>query len=329
VCFTGIRLLRVMSTEERVVDVMGTIAHLIVTDGSCGLADLAVERLHELEARWSRFRPDSEISRLNERSGVPVVVSPDTFTLVERAVAGWRTTGGLFDPTLLPELRDAGYDRSFELLGAGVASGPAAAAGSPARSTRRASPSPHRNAVDTITLDPVVRSIRVEAGVEIDPGGIGKGLAADMVVDLLLSRGARGALVSVGGDLRADGDAPERDGWVVAVADPSEPDRTIATLAIARGAVASTWRTKRTWTVESEARHHVIDPRTGAPAATGLTGVTVVSDRGWRAEVLAKAAFLAGRELTARLLGAHLAAGIVIADDGSVREVGDLAPFKV
>ena len=73
-----------MTTEERIVDVMGTTAHVIVTDGALGLADRAVARLEELEARWSRFRPDSEISRLNERPGVPVVVSPDTYHLIER-----------------------------------------------------------------------------------------------------------------------------------------------------------------------------------------------------------------------------------------------------
>ena len=106
-----------MSTEERIIEVMGTTAHLVVTDGNATLAERAVERLHELEARWSRFRPDSEISRLNARPGMPVVVSAETYALVERAVEGAAMTGGLFDPTLLPELRDAGYDRSFELIG--------------------------------------------------------------------------------------------------------------------------------------------------------------------------------------------------------------------
>ena len=87
-----------MTTEERIIDVMGTTAHVIVTDGALGLADRAVARLEELEARWSRFRPDSEISRLNERPGVPVVVSPDTYQLIERALDGWRLTGGPVRP---------------------------------------------------------------------------------------------------------------------------------------------------------------------------------------------------------------------------------------
>ena len=309
-------------TSERIVAVMGTTAHVIV-EGSNQLIDGAVARLHELEARWSRFRPDSEISRLNALPGLPVVVSNDTFGLVERAIAGWRLTNGLFDPTLLRELRDAGYDRSFELIGA---SSPA-----PNRPVAASvSSSPHGGRGDRlgVTIDAVVRSVTLQPGVEIDPGGIGKGLAADLVVEELLAAGARGAMVSIGGDLRAEGDAPGGEGWVVAVADPLDPDRGIATLVLDAGAVASTWRTKRAWTSDDgAARHHVLDPRTGRPAATGVAGVTVVAGRGWHAEVLAKAAFLAGSAAAGPLVRGANGAALVIDDDGTCRQLGDLAPF--
>ena len=79
----------VMSTKERVVEVMGTTAHVIAVDGPAGLVDDAVAQLQALESRWSRFRPDSEISRLNERPGTPVLVSPTTFELI-----GGRSTAG-------------------------------------------------------------------------------------------------------------------------------------------------------------------------------------------------------------------------------------------
>ncbi len=317
------------SVEERVVDLMGTTAHVIVTGGAAGLADDAVERLHELEARWSRFRPDSEISRLNELPGVPVVVSSDTFTLVERAVAGWHLTAGRFDPTLLRELRDAGYDRSFELLGTGAVPRRGAEHPPPGDLDTSAPRSFERHPVETITLDPVVGSVCIGTGVEVDPGGIGKGLAADLVVEMLLDRGARGAMVSVGGDLRAEGDAPEGAGWIVAVAHPHAPDDVVRTLAFERGAVASSWRTKRTWAVDGEVRHHLIDPTTGAPAASGIAGVTVVCGQGWQAEVLAKAAFLGPGDEAVTLLDANGATGMVIADDHSTRELADLAPFTV
>ena len=316
-----------MKNEERIVEVMGTTAHVIVTGGRSGLADRAVERLEELEARWSRFRSDSEISRLNERPGVPVLVSRDTYDLIEHALDGWRLTEGRFDPTLLREVRAAGYDRSFELI-----SSPDAPRGhaSHVGSVSRAPAHVDRPGAEQIRLDPIVGTVWLGPEVQVDPGGIGKGLAADLVVDLLLAEGALGALVNVGGDLRAAGPAPEGEGWIVAIDDPNDADRVVGTIALQAGAVASSWRTKRAWTApDGTPRHHLIDPTTGLPAVSGLAGVTVVTGLGWRAEVLAKAAFLAGPVQGAALLTANDASGLLVADDGEVHEVGDWAQFKI
>jgi thiamine biosynthesis lipoprotein len=315
-----------MSTEERVVELMGTTAHVIVSDGPPGLADRAVERLEELEALWSRFRADSEVSVLNTRAGVPVPLSPCTYQLIEHALEGWRLTGGRFDPTLLRELRAAGYDRSFELL---VVGEDATGSALPAVTARRAMPRVAQSpSAERIRLDRTIGTVWLGAGVEFDPGGIGKGFAADLVVDLVLAAGARGALVNVGGDLRAEGAAPEGAGWVVAIADPTDPDRVVGTVALGSGAVASTWRTKRAWTApDGTPRHHLIDPENGRPAASGLAGVTVVTGQGWQAEVLAKGAFLAGPVDGAALLAANGVAGLLVADDGSVSEAGSWAQF--
>jgi Membrane-associated lipoprotein involved in thiamine biosynthesis len=318
-----------MNTEERIVDVMGTTAHIIVTDGATGLADRAVEMLDALEARWSRFRSDSEISMLNDRPGVPVLVSRDTYELVERAIDGWRLTEGRYDPTLLRELRAAGYDRSFKLVAASDAARGTPSHATDANPSNASSSRAGRSGVEQITLDPIVGTVMLGPGVEIDPGGIGKGLAADLVVGFLLAEGARGALVSVGGDLRAEGAAPEGTGWIVAIADPAAADRVIDTIGFDAGAVASTWRTKRVWTAaDGTPRHHLIDPTTGLPAASGLAGVTVVTARGWQAEVLAKAAFLAGPVEGAALLEANHASGLLVADDGSLHEAGAWAQFR-
>ena len=187
-----------------------------------------------------------------------------------------------------------------------------------------------RPGAERVALDPIVGSVCLGEGVSIDPGGIGKGLAADLVVALLLAEGARGALVNVGGDLRAEGTAPEGAGWAVAIADPTNDDRVIGTIAFDAGAVASTWRTKRAWTgPDGTVRHHLIDPGTGLPAASGLAGVTLITGQGWQAEVLAKAAFLAGLEDGAALIAAQDAAGVLITDDGAVHEAGDWARFAV
>ena len=96
---------------------MGSDAHVITVGGPASLALEAEHRIADLERRWSRFDGLSEVSALTRHAGSPVVVSPETRELVERAVAAWQITGGLFDPTVLGALRARGYDRSFDELG--------------------------------------------------------------------------------------------------------------------------------------------------------------------------------------------------------------------
>jgi thiamine biosynthesis lipoprotein len=154
---------------------------------------VARDRVEELERRWSRFRPDSEISRLNALAGSPMAVSPETLGLIGRALEGARVTGGRYDPTVLGDLLRAGYDRSFEEVGAAGAAG----GGSPlGRGWAR------------VVVDAAGSSVTLPAGVGLDPGGIGKGYAADLVVEELRAAGAAGVCVNLGGDLRAEGRAP-------------------------------------------------------------------------------------------------------------------------
>ena len=312
-----------MTVASRTVAVMGSEGEIIVVSEHAdvpadALADRAVARLRELEARWSRFLPQSEVSRWNAHPGEPVVVSPETYRLVEHALVGRRVTGGRFDPTLLAELEAAGYDRSFEQL-----TPPRPGTADPG------SPAPVRApAAAEVVLDPVVGSVCLEGGARFDPGGIGKGFAADLVVEELRAAGATGVMVGVGGDVRLEGPAPDGGSWVVAVADPRDPDRERARLYVGAGAVASSWRTKRVFSGPDGApRHHLLDPRTGAPAESGLAGVTVVAAQGWMAEVLAKAAFVAGPDGGVDVIAAAGAAGLLFADDGELRRAGDIAAF--
>src|SRR5436305_1527638 len=97
---------------------MGTNCHLVVVGGGPALAERAIARIDELERRWSRFLPASELSRLNAHAGHPAVVSEDTFNAIARAVAGWYVTAGRYDPTILPALAGAGYDRTFRAVAA-------------------------------------------------------------------------------------------------------------------------------------------------------------------------------------------------------------------
>jgi len=290
---------------------MGTNAHLIVVAADDRRARRAAmsarDRLHDLEARWSRFLPDSEVSRLNAAAGSPVVVSGDTLALVERAIEGWRRTQGSFDPTVLDALVAQGYDRDFDAIDQDAPS--AAVEVRPAAGCAG------------IVVDRVVGAVRLPRGVHFDPGGIGKGFAADLVAGEVMARDVDGVCVNLGGDLRVEGRGPDDQGWIVDLEHPLT-GRSMTHVRLRNGAVASTWRTRRVWGPPPARRHHLIDPRTGAPATSGLAGTTVLSGRAWWAEVLAKAAFLEGVARGSGLLAAHQASGYLVDDDGNVHAAG-------
>lgn len=276
------------------------------------LLDLAVARLDRLDATWSRFRSDSELSTANDNPGEWVGISDDTAALVDRALMSCEVTGGRFDPTLLGEVVAAGYDRS--LAGDGRP-GPG-----PATAVRSLEPQlgagNHRRRA--VQLDRAGRRMRVEHGYGFDPGGIAKGFAADLVVGELLAAGADGACVNIGGDLRVGGDVD--DGWTVAIEDPLRPDSDpIGRLSIAQGAVATSSRCRRRWTrSDGSVAHHLIDPTTGAPARTEVLAVTVVAAHGWTAEALATAAFLAGPDGAEQVLGSAGATGVLVTARGPI-----------
>jgi thiamine biosynthesis lipoprotein len=296
---------------------MGTRVHVVLVGGAPALGEVAITELGRLEARWSRFRTDSEISRLNDAGGAPVVVSPITFTLLQRAVAESRATAGAFDPTVLPALVAAGYDRDFASVTShvGDAAPPSAAPG-----------------VSVVELDPVVRAVRLHPGSAIDVGGIAKGFAADHVAARLLQLGAAGACVNLGGDLRVTGTPPDGDAWIVAVeTEPGDPSTTAPTrgaLCLTEGGIATTSARRRVWTRDGVARHHVIDPRTGEPAVVPWASVTVVAGDATSAEVGATAAFLSP-DLTAATgaVEARGAVGVAIDEAGAAHELGAIAPY--
>jgi thiamine biosynthesis lipoprotein len=286
---------------------MGTDVHVAVVGADHDLLHVAEQRIRDLERRWSRFLETSEISVLNRAAGRPVMVSADTFLLVTRAVTAWHATGGRFDPTVGPSLRALGYDRDFADVDGTT---------SPAAVTT--APAPGAAGIDLL---PGIEAITLPAGVTLDPGGIGKGLAADLTAELLLASGADGALVNLGGDLRALGRAPSPEGWVVTVDDPLRPDHELLRLAMPDGAVATSSRLLRRWKTVAGEAHHLIDPATGRPAATDVVAVTVVAGEAWWAEALTKSLFLAGPAGLREIDDLH---AVVVTADGVRHATPDL-----
>lgn len=275
---------------------MGRDARVVVIGGPPRLDERARHLVEVLERKWSRFRSGSEVSRINATSGRAVVVSPETYGLVARAVGAWRATGGRFDPSL------------------------------PAGAVRAAGDVPSPGCA-RVELDPRLRSVKVPAGVRLDVSGIAKGFAADLVVSDLVQGGAGGALVSIGADVRVAGEPPRPEGWFVDVDDPLRPG-SLGRLRLREGAVSTcAAEVAAPGAGEPVGLDRLRDPRSGAPVATGIAAVTVVAGEAWWGQALARAAFVAGPDAGVALLGEHGVTGVVVTEGGEVIEAPGLAAF--
>jgi thiamine biosynthesis lipoprotein len=292
---------------------MGSDTHLIIVGGDDKALARAIDRIEELESRWSRFRPDSEVTALNEGAGRPVLVSADTRLLVARAVEAWRLTGGSFDPTLLDDLLRAGYDRSFEQLGAN----------NEVREVMARRRTAYAAGCTDIAVDD--STVTVPAGLTFDAGGIGKGLAADLVATELMADGVAGVCVNIGGDLRVLGDSPDASGWTLAIEHPYS-STPVAIVGLKSGAIATSSVLRRVWTRDGRGRHHLIDPATGEPSQSDLGLASVVAGEAWKAEVLAKAALLRGSARAFDLFDGS-AAALVVGHDGCVATTVQLSAY--
>jgi len=267
------------------------------------------------EQRLTRFGDDGELARLNRDASSEVGVSGTLAGALEAALAAARWTDGIVTPTLHDALVGAGYDRTFDEVSR-RASSPAGARDGATRDFR------------DVRLDEPRGTVARPPGLRLDLGGTAKGWSADRAASHL-GRLAP-AIVDAGGDVAISG--PRRDGgpWLVTVASPAAPGEVVALLAVTRGGVATSGRDRRRWQVDGVWRHHVIDPRTGQPAATDVLSATVVARSAWQAEVAAKMVLVLGRvDGLAWLQAQPGCAGLVIDDDERVTATLSLDPYLV
>ncbi len=236
--------------------------------------EAAKQEVGACERALSRFDPRSDLSRLNRAGGSWVEVDARLLEALVASLHARAATGGRFDPTILPALEAAGYDRSFELL-----------AERPPRA-----PADGWRAGALVDLDPASIRARLEPGAAVDLGGIGKGFAATRALDAMRSAwpALTGALADLGGDIGVFGVSPEGGPWRIDINDPREPGRVVETLQLEQGGVATSGRDTRRFG-PGRRLHHLIDPTTGEPAATGPIAVTVVARSATDAEAHATA----------------------------------------
>jgi thiamine biosynthesis lipoprotein len=288
---------------------MGTTISLLLPEAQCQQGTQVVQELFALwEQTLSRFLPESELSRLNTMSGVPVVVSELLYSVLKTALDAAQITQGVYDPTLLRQMVRIGYDRTFDEL----------SSNQPATSITISPGGGWRE----IQLDEKNRRVTLPPGVGLDFGGIAKGMAVDAALNSLQQVGIDIALVNAGGDLAVRGVPPETEQWPLAV--PGKQQSWNIPLLL--GAMATSGVARRRWQQGGQQRHHLLDPRTGTSAQSGLWSVTVVAACCEQAEVGAKVAFILGRKRGADFLRTHSLAGLLVCEDGTWEAV---APWPV
>ena len=262
-------------------------------------ADACMDWFDEVDTRLSRFRPESELSRLNATAGEWFAASDVLYECAALALESAECSGGLFDPTMLRQLCALGYDRDFAAIAHREVS-PAYGLQAPAE----------RAAWRAIALDPRRRRIRLPAGVQLDFGGIAKGWAADVAL-VRYCAAFPGALINVGGDLRAHGGPQPGELWSVGIRDPrlelsgiDDPATHLATARLSRGAMATSGAVRRWWLCDGQRQHHLLDPRTGQPIPLWTGGgdepdsliatATAFAPTAAQAEVATKVALLRG-----------------------------------
>jgi FAD:protein FMN transferase len=247
-------------------EVLGAEAEVVVVGTRAdALVDRAAVEFERLERAWSPSHPASEIARLNTNGGRAQIVTFATLTLVEAAVSAWYLTGGRFDPTAAAD---------------GTARGGCAA----------------------IELDTAASTVRLPADVAFDPGAIGKGLAADLVLRALRSDGAAGVMVRVGDEVCVSGTTPTGTPWSIAL------DAGDTAIELGTGAVST-----------SGAAAALVDPTSKAPLESDVLAVHVVAAQAWQTEALAKAIVVAGSATGLEMAERRGAAARVITHAGDTR----------
>ncbi len=227
----------------------------VVAHRACRLAEREVARI---EAKYSRYRDDSLVTRINRGAGgPPVAIDDETAALLAYADACWQQSGGLFDIT------SGILRRAWNFRGGALPAVEQVARLVPYVGWQRVRRSPG--------------AVVLEAGMEIDFGGIGKEYAADRVAAAVQAAGVHSGLANLGGDVRVIGPRPDGQPWRVGIAHPRRPGTVLAQIALQEGGLASSGDYERSIEVDGRRYCHILDPRTGWPVADAPQSVSVVA----------------------------------------------------
>ncbi len=288
----------------------GSLRVIVTRPVSLRTAKAAVDEVvAAMDRAASRFRDDSELSRLNASPERDVTVSPLLAQAIAAALRAAELSGGAVDPTVGSAVRLAGYDTDFAQV--------------PADGDRIRLYAERIPGWRAVRLDRASRTVRVPRGVEIDLGATAKALTSDLAAAAASkATGGAGVLVSLGGDIAVAGEAPA-GGWSIQTSDDSATpiDDAEEAISITSGGIATSSTTVRRWTRGGVVLHHIIDPATGLPADTCWRTVSVVAATCVDANIASTAAIVMSRSAIAWLESGHLPARLVDLS-GNVHRVG-------
>jgi thiamine biosynthesis lipoprotein len=282
---------------------MGCDVRVLAPSDRSDVALAVRQTFDEWDARFSRFRRDSELEALNDAAGRPFPVSRPMMRVLDMALRAARATDGLVDPMLGGRMIELGYDRTYEELDS--------RGGDSVLTEWRA------GAWRAIVVDQKRATVQLPVGYRIDLGGIVKGMAVDAALAELVADGVPYAAVNAGGDLAVAGLPPGAESWSVAIDGPTE-----IVVALRQGAMATSSVLRRRWVANGTERHHLLDPRTGMPATGPIVQASVAAATCAQAEVAAKMAVLSDLPGAIGRLEQHRLAALLITDQGEAWRVG-------
>ena len=286
---------------ERTFFAMDTVMNVrIYADRGEALLDAAEERVKELEALWSVTDEDSEIYALN-RDGF-AALSGDTAGLLANALDMCERTGGALDVTVYPVVRLWGFTTGeYTVPDADTIAGLLT-----------------RVDYTRVALDEAAGTASLPRGVELDLGSMAKGDAGDTLAGLLKVHGVESAILDLGGNIQTVGTKPDGTPWRVGVRDP-KGDAILGVVEVVDRAVVTSGGYERYFERNGVRYWHILDPKTGAPARSGLQSVTIIGGSGFLCDALSTALFVMGLDRALEHWREYRDfEAVFVCDDGSV-----------
>ena len=291
-------------------DAMGTQFFCIVVEPSEEIFDSIFLLAQDLENKWSRFKPDSELMKLNNNPDVAVTVSPETIRLLNEMKIGYEITDGKFDPNVLGDVLDSGFAVSKR---------------NNSERTEWSARSQSKSTFEDVIVDESNSTVLLPSGVGIDAGGIGKGLAADLIATRALELGAMGVAAFAGGEVAVKGIPPEGEGWEISISDPRDSSIFIDKIRLSLGGVATS---NVTGWVSDQGKSHIMTPGLEKHGAAEVIQATVITNAAVHAEVMTKMCF--GTPVTEALALVEAAGGqaLIVDKDFQLHETTEWKKYK-